>query len=72
MPGGDKSGPMGQGSRTGRGMGNCPPAEGTTPANEPTFGRGMGRGAGRGLGRGMGRGMGRGAGRNNPQTGNNA
>lgn len=53
MPGGDGTGPMGQGPRTGRGVGFC--AGYNTPgyANPgPRFG--FGRGFGRGLGRGFG------------------
>jgi len=57
MPGYDKTGPAGEGPRTGRGLGNCPPEEGekktpgTTPRKAP--GLGLGRGAGRGAGRGF-------------------
>lgn len=53
MPTGDKTGPNGQGPKTGRQMGNCEGAE-------PIQGRGMGQGAGfrRSFGRGMGRGAG--------------
>ena len=62
MPGLDGTGPEGQGSQTGRGMGRCgnnTPAD-TNNQNIGWFGRMMGRrGAGRGTGRGMGRGMGR-------------
>ncbi len=47
MPGGDQTGPLGQGPMTGRRGGNVPPRPG------------MGRGAGRGIGRG-GAGLGRG------------
>lgn len=46
MPGFDRTGPLGYGPMTGRGMGPC--------------GAGYGRGAGRGFGRGMARGSGRG------------
>lgn len=62
MPGFDKSGPMGQGSQTGRGMGQCNPNAPSTDQYS-AFGRGMGfrRGCGAGFG-GAGRGMGRGAG----------
>ena len=62
MPGFDRSGPMGQGSQTGRGMGQCNPNAPST-GQYPAFGRGMGlrRGCGAGFG-GAGRGMGRGAG----------
>jgi len=52
MPGGDKTGPMGQGSRTGRGMGYC------AGFNQPGFMTGFP--GGMGLGRGMGRGRGMG------------
>jgi hypothetical protein len=64
MPGFDKTGPLGKGTRTGRGFGKCNPAQGENPDenSEPLFGRGMGRGRG-GRGRGLGRGMGRGRGR---------
>lgn len=44
MPGQDRTGPLGQGPLTGRGLGPC--------------GRGLGRGFGRGLGIGFGRGFG--------------
>lgn len=75
MPRGDKTGPMGQGAKTGRGKGFC------SGSNQPGCmddspgggGRGLGRGTGRGMGQGggrgrgmgqgIGRGMGRGAGR---------
>jgi hypothetical protein len=63
MPGRNGTGPAGQGSRTGRGMGNCTPAQ-TTPTNSSIpqapksigwFGRiwnsAFGRGAGRRRGR---------------------
>mgnify|MGYP005857231151 CR=1 FL=1 len=79
MPGFDRSGPMGQGARTGRGMGRCNPnnappggpdmqnAGGGAPAG--WFGRGGGGGRGRGGfgcgqgGGGFGRGGGFGGGR---------
>ena len=48
MPGNDRTGPLGRGPMTGRGMGPC--------------GWGTARGTGTGLGRGFGRGMGRGVG----------
>lgn len=69
MPGLDKTGPMGQGSQTGRQQGNC--SNNTEIADTPIRGRGMGRGfrnrrnvesearyehrggKGRGLGRGL-------------------
>jgi len=46
MPGGDRTGPMGRGPMTGRGMGIC--AGYTRPGYfNPVFGRGLGRGFGR-------------------------
>lgn len=48
MPNKNGTGPNGEGSRTGRGMGNCAGQDGT--------GRGSGRGLGRGHG-GRGRGL---------------
>ena len=58
MPGGDRTGPMGLGPRTGRGAGYC--SGSSTPGYlnpGPGLGRGFGRG--RGLGRGFwGRGRG--------------
>lgn len=65
MPGGDKTGPLGQGVGTGRRAGFC------YGNNQPGFVTGGGRGAGfggrgfrgqsnRGMGRGLGRGLGRG------------
>lgn len=61
MPSLDGKGPMSQGSRTGRGLGNCSPVNEIQnnenmeqrPLGGGFFGRGMGRGLGRGLGRGM-------------------
>ena len=46
MPGFDRTGPLGKGSRTGRGLGKCTPAkgEGSDENNETQFGRGLGRG----------------------------
>ena len=73
MPGFDRTGPEGQGSATGRGLGRCrkqQPAGNDVTENTPRrrfnseeTGRGQGRG--RGLGRGFGRGPGRGLGRGN-------
>jgi len=63
MPGGDRTGPMGQGPMTGRAAGYCAgyPVPGfANPAWG--YGRGWGRGFGRGAG-GRGRGWGRGWGR---------
>ena len=45
MPSNDGTGPNGQGSRTGRGMGNC--------AGQGSAGRGRGLGRGRGRGAGV-------------------
>lgn len=64
MPGLDQTGPMGEGPRTGRGRGICPP---TGPAGDvaPVYGVGRGglpRGGGRGRCFGGGRGQGRGRG----------
>ncbi len=53
MPGGDRTGPAGYGSRTGRGLGYC------SGYDSPEFTRGAPRGGG-GFGRGWGRGFGRG------------
>ena len=54
MPGRDKTGPMGAGAMTGRGLGVC------TGVNDPGYRAGFGMGFGRGYGRGFGRGLGRG------------
>ena len=51
MPRGDKTGPTGMGSMTGRGLGNCNPNN-NFDTNQG-FGRGMGRG--RRMGVGLGR-----------------
>ena len=59
MPNKDGKGPEGQGSRTGRGLGNCAPANGDTNQT-PARGQGLGRGAGTGRGRNQGSGLGRG------------
>ncbi len=60
MPGFDRTGPEGKGSRTGRGLGKCNPnnkSDDTDTREDNVTGR-LGRafGRGRGLGRGMGRG----------------
>ncbi len=55
---GDRTGPMGQGSRTGRVLGFC--AGYDTPGYTKGFGGGMGSGFGFGRGRGRGMGYGRG------------
>ncbi|PIS28754.1 hypothetical protein COT42_07075 [Candidatus Saganbacteria bacterium CG08_land_8_20_14_0_20_45_16] len=66
MPGGDGTGPRGEGSMTGGGRGFCaqPIDEKDVDPNQPRQG-GFWRGIGRrfGFGRGWGRGLGRGAGR---------
>ncbi len=55
MPGGDRTGPLGLGPRTGRALGYC------AGYDSPGFTRGIPRGgAGFGYGRGWGRGFGRG------------
>ncbi|MFC2138582.1 DUF5320 domain-containing protein [Bacteroidota bacterium] len=71
MPGFDRTGPEGQGSRTGRAMGKCNPEnrKNKNVSEDEDFvpgrglrlglGRRFGRGSGKGVGRGMGRGYGR-------------
>jgi len=59
MPGGDRTGPLGAGPMTGRGIGLCAGYEVPGYMN-PAFGRGFGGGRGRGFGRGFGMGGGRG------------
>ena len=59
MPRGDRTGPMGYGPLTGRGMGYCAGSAGPGfmyPG--PGYGYGRGRGFGRGFGLGRGRGWG--------------
>ncbi|RLD99650.1 MAG: hypothetical protein DRJ13_09690 [Bacteroidetes bacterium] len=80
MPGFDRTGPEGQGSRTGRQMGKCSNNENSTSGNDYQMGQGLGRGMGRevgkaasraakrGTGRGLGRGLGRGTGRSTEQN----
>lgn len=52
MPGGDGTGPLGRGPRTGRGLGYCNNYPQPGYANpSPGFGRGLGFGRGRGFGR---------------------
>jgi hypothetical protein len=64
MPGGDRTGPLGEGPGTGRQMGDCSPQRVEQPGTPvPGLGRGLGRGAGLGRGMGAGRGFGRGCGR---------
>ena len=69
MPGQDRTGPQGKGSRTGRGLGPCGSnTESEAQDNkleEQNIPRGrVRRGDGRGLGQSSGRGQGRGRGRN--------
>jgi hypothetical protein len=52
MPGGDRTGPLGLGPRTGRAVGYCTGYNIPGYAN-PGYGRGFGRGWGRGFGRGF-------------------
>ncbi len=52
MPGGDRTGPSGMGSMTGRGAGYCAGYSGPGSVNQIP-GRGFGIGFGRGLGRGF-------------------
>lgn len=54
MPGGDRTGPMGQGVMTGRGAGFCN-QNNNSDLGFRMFGRG--RGCAKGMGRGMGRGF---------------
>ncbi|HHW93454.1 MAG TPA: DUF5320 domain-containing protein [Clostridiaceae bacterium] len=66
MPRRDKTGPMGAGSMTGRGLGPCAGNDAVERGAglAPGRGRGRGRRFGRGFGRGAGRGFGRGFGIN--------
>ncbi len=57
MPGGDHTGPTGQGPGTGRVLGMC------SGYNAPGYAKGFGRNMGRGFGFNRGRGMGRNRGR---------
>jgi len=58
MPGLDRTGPEGKGSRSGRGLGKCKDPENSkmTEFNSSEESWGRGRGFGRGRGRGQGRG----------------
>jgi hypothetical protein len=56
MPGGDRTGPLGAGPRTGRAAGFCAGFRMPGYAN-PNMGSGYGRGYGRGFGRGFNRGF---------------
>ena len=53
MPKGDGTGPQGQGSMTGRGMGGCGPGPNRTPNNRQPGARSIRRGQTTGLGRRM-------------------
>jgi len=55
MPRGDRTGPRGEGPRTGRGLGDC---KGNDSRTNTGRGLGIGRGQG-GPGKGLGRGRGR-------------
>lgn len=63
MPQGDRTGPQGQGPRTGRALGFC--SGYNTPGNTKGFDEEMGRGFGSGRGKGRGMGYGRGRRRRN-------
>ena len=66
MPRGDRTGPWGRGSMTGRGLGYCAGFPGPGYSRGIGRGRGMGRGYGYGRGWGGGRGFGRGRGWGRP------
>ena len=58
MPLGDRTGPKGEGPRTGRGLGSCPSGKVSYPNTQPGnpilgFGGGLGRGFGRRVGGGQ-------------------
>ncbi|MBW1729849.1 MAG: DUF5320 domain-containing protein [Deltaproteobacteria bacterium] len=63
MPRLDGTGPMGNGPRSGRGLGFCNPDRTMNDSNMPSAGQYAGFGRGMGLRRGMGRGLGMGRGR---------
>ncbi|MDY6837577.1 MAG: DUF5320 domain-containing protein [Thermodesulfobacteriota bacterium] len=63
MPGYDRSGPLGEGPRTGRGLGRCGNRSGTQRSDGGP-GRGARQDDGTPLGQGFGRGGSRGRGRN--------
>jgi hypothetical protein len=60
MPGFDRTGPMGQGSMTGRRLGKCNPDNkaNDNQQEDVNFPRGFGRGIGKKIGRGLGLGRG--------------
>jgi len=66
MPGGDRTGPRGYGTRTGRGLGYCAGYDAPGYAYGPGFGYGRGGGRGMAWGPGRGRGYGRGWGYREP------
>jgi Family of unknown function (DUF5320) len=72
MPSGDRSGPMGQGSGTGRAVGLCYGFDtpGYTKGSGGRMGNGFGRGRGRGRGFNISRGRNFGFTNMAPQTGN--
>lgn len=61
MPGRDKTGPIGAGPMSGRGLGLCSGGKekNFSPGSGPNPGSGLGQGRGLGRRRGFGRGMGR-------------
>lgn len=63
MPGKDRTGPEGQGSRTGRQEGKCNPKDDLTPESLYGMGRGMGKGVGQAAGRAARPGAGKGKGK---------
>ncbi len=67
MPQGDRTGPMGQGSRTGRSLGFCSGHD--TPGYTRGLGERMQRGSGFGRGMGLGRRMGQGRNSGNSPSG---
>ena len=66
MPSGDRTGPRGLGSRTGRGLGYCAGYDTPGYTKGPGMGSGWGRGGGWGRGRGLGYGRGWGWGYRTP------
>ncbi len=64
MPRGDATGPLGQGSMTGRGLGTCNPNVVSNLKRGIGYGAGIGAGIGIGLGLGRRRGCGQGLRRN--------
>lgn len=56
MPRGNGTGPQGQGSRTGKGLGTCGVPKGSTPQRQQGTATGGNRTIGRGNGSGRGRG----------------